>query len=52
MRQTPAAMLPAADFSGRGSDLVDSKASSKASTPTLAAVSPNLGGEGAGVVQG
>lgn len=48
MRHTPAAMLPAADFTGSGSDRVDSKASSKASTPTFAAVSPNLGGEGGG----
>lgn len=48
MRHTPAARLPAADFTGSGSVLVDSKASSKASTPTLAAVSPNLDGEGGG----
>lgn len=42
MRQSPAARLPAADLTGSGSDRVDSKASSSVSTPTLAAVSPNL----------
>lgn len=42
MRHIPAARLPAADLTGSGSDRVDSKASSSVSTPTLAAVSPNL----------
>lgn len=42
MRHNPAAKLPAADFTGKGSPLVSSNASSKIRTPTFAAVSPNL----------
>lgn len=42
MRHNPAARLPAADFTGKGSPLVSSNASSRTRTPTFAAVSPNL----------